>query len=47
MVDRSLDKTTTSASDLSLKKQELLSSAMKRTSDWYVCLCLYICQMYL
>ncbi|WJX60659.1 BTB/POZ domain-containing protein sr1ip1 [Trifolium repens] len=34
MVERGQVKTTTSASDLSLKKQELLSSAMKRTSDW-------------
>ncbi|GAU26104.1 hypothetical protein TSUD_225670 [Trifolium subterraneum] len=34
MVDRGQVKTTTSASDLSFKKQELLSSAMKRTSDW-------------
>ncbi|XP_004511862.1 BTB/POZ domain-containing protein SR1IP1-like isoform X2 [Cicer arietinum] len=34
MVDRGQDKTTTTASDLSLKKKELLSSAMKRTSEW-------------
>lgn len=39
MVDRGQDKTTTTASDLSLKKKELLSSAMKRTSEWYICLC--------
>jgi hypothetical protein len=39
MVERGQVKTTTSASDLSLKKQELLSSAMKRTSDWYFFLC--------
>ncbi|CAI8588957.1 unnamed protein product [Vicia faba] len=34
MVDPGQVKTTTSASDFSLKKQELLSSAMKRTSEW-------------
>lgn len=35
MVDPGQVKNTTSASDFSLKKQELLSSAMKRTSEWY------------
>lgn len=34
MVDRGQEKTTPAASDLSLKKKELLSSAMKRTSEW-------------
>ncbi|KAI5439405.1 BTB/POZ domain-containing protein SR1IP1 [Lathyrus oleraceus] len=34
MVDPGQVKNTTSASDFSLKKQELLSSAMKRTSEW-------------
>ena len=36
MVDRGQEKTIPAASDLSLKKKkELLSSAMKRTSEWY------------
>ncbi|XP_061338889.1 BTB/POZ domain-containing protein SR1IP1-like [Gastrolobium bilobum] len=34
MVDRGQEKTIPAAIDLSLKKKELLSSAMKRTSEW-------------
>lgn len=34
MMDRG-EKTVPAGSDLSLKKKELLSSAMKRTSEWY------------
>ncbi|KAG5061241.1 BTB/POZ domain-containing protein SR1IP1 [Glycine max] len=34
MMDRGQEKTVPAGSDLSLKKKELLSSAMKRTSEW-------------
>ena len=35
MVDRDQQKTTPPAGDLSSKKKELISSAMRRTSEWY------------
>lgn len=35
MMDRGQEKTVPAGCDLSLKKKELLSSAMKRTSEWY------------
>lgn len=39
MVDRDQEKATTdntTTGDMFLKKKELLSTAMKRTSEWYV-----------
>lgn len=36
MVDCDQEKTTTETVDVSLKRKQLLSNAMKRTSDWYV-----------
>lgn len=53
MVDRGQEKITPAASDMSLKKKELLSSALERTSEWYAYILLkpmlwcLLCQMYL